>query len=64
MPYDAKSDWQHRFHQQKQQRRTKEPAAPATPNTQDNPQPSEEDMHEEGDKMRAQDKLPSKSKYR
>jgi hypothetical protein len=35
----------------KQQRRTKEPTAPATPNTQDNP--SEEDIHEEGDKMRA-----------
>ena len=35
----------------KQQRRTKEPAALATPNMQDNS--SEEDMREEGDKMRA-----------
>ena len=35
----------------KQQRRTKEPAVPATPNTQDNP--SEEDIHSEGDEMRA-----------
>ena len=44
----------------KQQRRTKEPAALATPNMQDNS--SEEDIHEEGDKMQAtQDNLPSKN---